>query len=178
MEVVMNEENTKTLYNAFPHQFRDSKYWKHGIDCGDAWYPIIRDLCAAIEVESRRLHLPIDNWPLIVTIKEMRGGLRFYISTSPKTDDLSGIEHYGVRPYPGIESIRKIVVEFERKADEICDDCTRPPLQVPVTTSYAPDCSDCARYAEYCKAVDEDDRNQNFDTRYHEEFDIDPTHIP
>lgn len=77
------------LIEGYPHLFRyvtdpneKPPYWeirRHGVTCGDGWYPLLNSLC--LQIERLILEMPPekrgDNY--VVQIKEKFGGLRFYM---------------------------------------------------------------------------------------------------
>lgn len=116
---VMNEENALKLYAAFPYLYRDQR----GFAIGDGWFNLVFDLSKSIEAEARKLGLKptSPDWPLVLIVKENLGVLYFSISTSPRSDDLTGL-----RPLQLTESIRKLIADAETKSSSICEDCGQP----------------------------------------------------
>jgi len=78
----MNNRFTKDLFQTFPRLYRGHKKpatesrMCFGFECGDGWFPLVRDLSEAIEVACEHDQTPM---PEVVQVKEKFGGLRIYV---------------------------------------------------------------------------------------------------
>lgn len=101
----MSPELQAKLMAAYPDLFGgkadNTPYALFGIECGDGWYAILDELCAAITA------LPGPLKPKVMQIKEKFGGLRFYLN--------------GYSP-----SISPLVDAAERKSERTCEQCGKP----------------------------------------------------
>lgn len=86
----MTERLERTLAAEFPFM-RDVEYG--GIDCGDGWYPLIRELCRDITEVYATAGQPVD--VVVQQVKEKYGQLRFYCRASLWIEEL--IETYEER---------------------------------------------------------------------------------
>lgn len=127
----MNEKNTKTLCTDFPKLYRSS-YCE--ISCHDGWFDLIHKLSSDIESVAIKAGLDYDSdsWPMATQVKEKFGILRYYLKTSYLKESLElgmapnagGFIEF--RPVAGIESIRQLIAEAEKKSVEICEVCGLP----------------------------------------------------
>lgn len=100
----MKKELQEKLFNEFPNIFFDRNKsimetcmcW--GIDCGDGWYNLIRDLCLKIKKLDKKRIIKA------VQVKEKFGELRFYTN------------YY-------IDKIDKEINKAEQKSLKICEKC-------------------------------------------------------
>lgn len=158
-----NEENTQKLYVAFPHLYRDQR----GFAIGDGWLKLVFDLSENIEAEARKLGLKptSTDWPLVLIVKENLGVLKFSISTSPLTDDLTGLH-----PLQVTESVRKLVADAEAKSATICEDCGQPgKLRDDNYFIKSTVCDSCSEKREYLRGQEKEfeDSNPEIDSENH-----------
>lgn len=83
----MNKEKTLKLRREFPRLLRKSVAHHsplqfRGIEAGDGWYEIIRQLLSEIEAKSISTGISKRKWPRVLQIKEKFGILSFYIDIS------------------------------------------------------------------------------------------------
>ena len=86
----MNRQNERKLADRFP-AFWHKLYGKHeetcmayGFTCGDGWFPLIWNLCLAIEEELKRN--PTEGF-IVKQVKEKFETLRFYVDNSSDAID-------------------------------------------------------------------------------------------
>ncbi len=118
----MRADLERKLEQEFPFMKRDringeeTPYSEWGCECGDGWYPLLRDLCRAVtdryQMDGRAVDL------VILQVKEKYAGLRFYYTHTDPSDE------------PRQEALRKlrgdvagIVERFEQKSEETCESC-------------------------------------------------------
>ncbi len=92
-------------------------YGAFGLDIGDGWYQLIRDMCgeiaAAYEAEGAAVDLVVDQ------VKEKYGTLRFYYGFDRQPD--------GSGPSSALhEKVARIVDDYEEKSAQICELCGKP----------------------------------------------------
>lgn len=82
----MNNELQQKLADEFPEFFAEppKRMMKMGgVECGDGWFNLIRDLCQKIKAENPPKEFKVSQ------IKEKFGGLRFYVNWS--TDRINSL---------------------------------------------------------------------------------------
>lgn len=131
------------LITDFPRLFREAtgddysivRQW--GIQCGDGWHDLVRQLCHDIERVATEAGLDPDSedWPRVVQIKEKFGTLRFYIRTPADIDDEQPSDMVAesgpgrmisFRPVAGMSKIRELVMEAEQRSGTLCEHCGAP----------------------------------------------------
>jgi len=123
-------EKYEQMMKQFPHLYADRNAsmqvtcmcW--GIDCGEGWHDIIRDLSA--ELEAMILKLPPEAQEQVKAsqVKEKYGGLRFYMTAS--TDEME-----------------KAIGRASRKCSTICEDCGQPGKNEELFGWWRTRCHDC-----------------------------------
>ena len=102
----MTPDKDKALCEQFPDIFQTI----HGTECGDGWYQLLSDLCAALA----DCHVVADQ------VKEKFGGLRFYFHVNGPCDSETFDAIYGA------------VEAAEQRSFSICDVCGAPgKLRIP-----------------------------------------------
>lgn len=85
----------------------------YGIECGDGWYDLIRQLSYSIEdiaLAQKQSGTQKEKLPIVVQIKEKSGGLRFYV------------EHSN-------HMINELITEAEYNSFAICEICGKPGIK-------------------------------------------------
>ena len=142
----MKEELEKALGEEFPFMQRglsaEEQEQKHGritdlygafgIDTGDGWYPLLREMCAEIAAVYEQAGEPVDL--AVDQVKEKFGTLRFYYhlegqkSAIHAFDNLSGGS--SLRICPGSsevhQKVSEIVARYEKKSSQVCEVCGAP----------------------------------------------------
>ena len=112
----MKSSLEKQIYLRCPIIFRSHGYVRrsrplfYGMECGDGWYQLIRELSCSVE----EIALALKNTgtqrsvlPIVVQIKEKIGGLRFYV------------EH-------ATPEINALITKAESNSFDICEICGKP----------------------------------------------------
>ncbi len=144
--VLMQEHLQEALSGEFPFMRRgpsveeQRKQWggvrdlygAFGLDIGDGWYQLIKDMCeeiaAAYEAEGAAVDLVVDQ------VKEKFGTLRFYYHHEGQNvaihafDCLSGGLSLGIRPVSSDlhQKVAQIIDNYEEKSAHICEVCGEP----------------------------------------------------
>lgn len=112
----MNKELRDKLVEKYPTIFRhivnktslSRSSMILGFECGDGWYQIIDDLCAAIMEQPDGKHVVAEQ------VKEKFGGLRFYISCASDADP-TAVRDFTV--------IHKLIDDAEARSLTVCEWC-------------------------------------------------------
>ena len=87
----MTEQLESALADEFPFMQRLPEHggcW-FGIDCGDGWYSLLREMCGEIAAAYRAAGRPVDL--TVEQVKEKYGQLQFYYHPwDPMIDDIIG----------------------------------------------------------------------------------------
>lgn len=110
----MNQENTKKIIAECPIIFADMKKRStpvlpihFGIECGDGWFDILRDLCTRVNQVLMTFSEEERSDVRVIQIKEKYGTLRFYMS------------HY-------ITEIEDAIDEASKLSGKTCEQCGAP----------------------------------------------------
>lgn len=107
-------EEFPRLYRAVSENSEPFGYW--GFQCGEGWYPLLRQLSADIDsvVRDNGIDPLSDAWPRAAQVKEKFGCLRIYLSwPQPVTEALSSAVHH-------------LVQTAQTQSSTICEDCGVP----------------------------------------------------
>jgi len=105
----MNDRFTQDLFQRFPRLYRGhtkpatETCMCFGFDCGDGWFPLVRDLSEAIEVACDRDQTPT---PEAFQVKEKFGGLRVYVRGATR-------------------AVAELIARAENESLGICEECGR-----------------------------------------------------
>lgn len=84
----------------------DTAFW-YGVECGDGWYPLLREMCGEIVSAYERAGGPVDI--VVEQVKEKYGQLHVYFCAKDSV----------------IEAlIRDIVERYEDKSARVCEVCS------------------------------------------------------
>lgn len=108
----MRKELEDKLFNDFPKVLqrcddmtKSCMYW--GIECGDGWYDILRDLCEKLTKEIENTPNAEDACYTASQVKEKYGTLRFYMNNSTK-------------------AMEDLIDKAEYETSQTCDVCGNP----------------------------------------------------
>jgi hypothetical protein len=111
----MEPDLAKKLFDDFPDILNKSDdptkscmFW--GIDCGDGWYLLLRELCEEIRAICKERP---GTTCRAAQVKEKFGGLRFYVDILEPDDEESLT----------FDRIHEKIGEYERKSTTICEKC-------------------------------------------------------
>jgi hypothetical protein len=127
----LNEENTKYLFDNFKF-FRPKNpdsLMIYGFDCGDGWFPLIKELCEKLG----RLRMP--NFE-VVQVKEKFATLSFYVTGVPERYD---------------KVVNLLIGNATRKSAKTCEDCGKPGALRRLKWLMLTRCIDCFVNSEYGK---------------------------
>ena len=121
----MRADLERKLEQEFPFMKRDrangeeTPYSEWGCECGDGWYPLLRDLCRAVadryQMDGRAVDL------VILQVKEKYAGLRFYYTHTDSAGCMQMESQEALRKLRG--DVAGIVERFEQKSEETCESC-------------------------------------------------------
>lgn len=97
--VPMKQEHTTALKEECPILYGSNKYF----DCGDGWFPLLRELSRHIE-EYNRKEVGEGRHVVVMQVKEKFGGLRFYVNSSTTNID-------------------RLIAEAEDRSFKVCETC-------------------------------------------------------
>ena len=105
-------EKSDQLLNEFSRLFRRQPISTWGLQIGDGWLDLVRQLCVDIEAAASKAGLDreSEDWPVALQIKEKFGLLRFYF----------------VAPDSIHEEIRALVDAAQAASASICEGCGAP----------------------------------------------------
>lgn len=133
----MRTEFEKALAEEFPFMRWvlspiDGSYEAIGLDCGDGWYQLIRDMCREITAAYEAAGRPPD--VVVDQVKEKFGALRFYYhhKNQPITFHAPDSLPDGHGPCVGPDGaelnqkVEEIVDRYEEMSGDVCEVCGAP----------------------------------------------------
>ena len=132
----MNTKLEKKLAEEFPFMRRDPAalkqkyitdlYGAFGIECGDGWYGLIREMCA--EITQVYVDLGIECCFNPIQIKEKYGTLRVY---------------FGAENDEAHDKILQITFKYDKKSETVCEKCGEPGKMREVNSWFSVKCDKC-----------------------------------
>jgi len=120
----MSPENTQKLIDIYPELFTDIPNNRpmhlFGFECGDGWFPMLKDLISNIKTISEKKQFQ----PKACQVKEKYGALRFYLESY--TDDLD-----------------QLIQDAEEASEKICENCSKPGKITSFNGWYQCRCQEC-----------------------------------
>lgn len=137
----MREELESKLQLEFPFMKQNdlteerNPYNHWGIECGDGWYGLLRELCEAITKRYELEGLPVDI--TVLQVKQKFAALRFYYEHKGSPQPIQAIDFIGsgesLRPTPDNSAddrtkklrrdIAELVRSYEKKSALVCEKC-------------------------------------------------------
>lgn len=107
-------------------------YGAFGLDVGDGWYQLLRDMCAEITSAYEAEGTPVDI--VVDQVKEKFGTLRFYYHHEGQDIKIHALDSLStgvsLRFWPGASELQKevarIIAAYEEKSGHICEVCGQP----------------------------------------------------
>ena len=120
----MNEKMQNEIYRRYPRLFRQALAPKGekgcmawGLAVGDGWHDLIVRISEAVETLAQQHELTLEQWPLVVEVKEKFGELRFTVRMQP-TDEphLRAVW----------DEIYRVKEEIASESAHVCERCGAP----------------------------------------------------